>query len=94
MNEKKATKLDRDQRKYLQEQLRYSRHEGSFAEPKEPAAVKQARKVVEGWDKHVAALRRSHDAKRAKAHSEAMRMLNFGTPEQALAAVDAYKTAL
>lgn len=94
MTEKKSAKLDRYQRRYLQEQLREHRYgEGSFEEPKEPAAVKQARKVYDDWDKHVRALRRSHDAKRARLHSEAVKQLNFGTPEQALAAVEAFKSA-
>lgn len=93
MTEKKTTKLDRYQRRYLQEELRGSRYGGSFQEPKEPATVKQARKVFEGWDNHVRALRRSYDARRAKLHSEAVKQLNFGTPEQALAAVEAFKSA-
>lgn len=93
MKEKKAATLNQFQRRYLQEELRSLRYAGSFDEPKEPASVKQARKVVEGWDKHVSALRRSYEAARGKKHSEAVRMLNFGTPDQALAAVDAYKAA-
>lgn len=90
MTTKKAA-LNQYQRRYLQEELREHRYSGSFDEPKEPAAVKQARKVVEGWDKHVSALRRSYDAARSKKRNEALKMLNFGTPEEALAAVEAFK---
>lgn len=93
MTQKKTSSLNQYQRRYLQEELRSHRYNGSFDEPKEPAAVKQARKVFEGWDKHVRALRGAYDARRSKLHSEAVKQLNFGTPEQALAAVEAFKAA-
>lgn len=87
------TKLDRYQRRYLQDQLRFHRYDHSFAEPKEPAAVKQARRIVSGWDRHVSVLRQSHERARARKHAEAVKQLNFGTPDQALAAVEAYRGA-
>jgi hypothetical protein len=93
MTQKKTGSLNQYQRRYLQEELREHRYNGSFDEPKEPPAVKQARKVVEGWDKHVRALRASYDAARSKKRAEALKMLNFGSPEQALAAVEAFKAS-
>lgn len=67
----------------------YTAGETYSQEPTVPAAVKQARKIANGWDRHVTALRRSYESKRSDKFAEARKLLNFGTPAEALAAVEA-----
>ena len=86
---RESKKLNIYQRRYLQERIQSLRYRGDFQEPKVPAAVKQARKIASGWDRHVTALRRSYESKRSDKFAEARKLLNFGTPAEALAAVEA-----
>jgi hypothetical protein len=86
---RESKKLNIYQRRYLQERIDGLRYKGDFEEPKEPAAVKQARKVVDGWDRHVTSLKRAYERKRGEKFAEARKLLNFGTPAEALAAVEA-----
>lgn len=86
---RESKKLNIYQRRYLTDRIQALRYKGDFKEPKEPATVKQARKVVEGWDRHIRALRRSYETKRGAKFAEARKLLNFGTPGEALAAVEA-----
>lgn len=89
---RESKKLNIYQRRYLQDRISGLRYAGNgFTEPKAPAEVKRCRRVVDAWDRHVSKLRQSYEAARKRKHSEAIKALNFGTPAEALAAVEAFE---
>ena len=92
---KEAKKLNVYQRRYLQERMSGLRYSGNgFTEPKAPAEVTRCRRIVAGWDRHVSKLRQSYEGARKRRYSETIKALNFGTPEEALAAVEAFEKSV
>lgn len=84
------------QRKYLLNRLdaaRYnSRRSTREVVDKEPARIKQARKLIASWDKTRRALSNARHRSDERVFESAKAVVLFKTPEEALAAVEKYES--
>ena len=82
-----------DQKKHLLGRLSdaYSKHRYSAPNPKEPAAVAAARRILRKWQDKKSKETNKHVTKVTKAREKAMQAILFGDTNKALKAVETFE---
>lgn len=93
MTTKKAARLT-EQQKYLLQRIPRMYDMNGYVPRAEPAEVKQARKVVERWEKDEAKLECEARARNEALRRKATETVYFDTPEKALAIIQQCKKRL
>lgn len=89
MQTNKPKKLSPQQRKFLLSQL--GNRSQSPPDRPMPKAVKKAQAVVAAWDRRERAYQRKRQPEFKAAYDKAHQACLFGSPEEALAAVEAFQ---
>jgi hypothetical protein len=82
-----TTKRLTEQQKYLLQRIPSSYQMNGYKERVEPAEVKQARKLIERWDKEESRLRCQAGKRNEALRTKAREAVYFDTPEKALVIV-------